>query len=125
MRSFEWLNLAPERSAADEPRNWSVAIDAPGEWDIPPGITVRIAGYNRGSSGKSLILRNWRPGDAIRLAGSQEEVKIKQLFQERRIPLWWRRNWPILESNGEIVWAGAFGGISLLDFDVCIVRESS
>ncbi|MCX6597956.1 MAG: tRNA lysidine(34) synthetase TilS [Acidobacteria bacterium] len=125
MRSFEWLNLAPERRAADEPRNWSVAIDAPGEWEVPPGITVRIAGYNRGSSGKSLILRNWRPGDAIRLAGSQEEVKIKQLFQERRIPLWRRRNWPILELSGEIIWAGAFGGISLLEFDVCIVRESS
>ena len=125
MRSFQWLNLAPERGAADEPRNWSVSIDAPGEWCVPPGITIRIAGYNRGSSGKSLILRNWRPGDAIRLAGSSEEVKIKQLFQERRVPLWQRRNWPVLAQNGEIVWAGAFGGISLLDFDVCIVRESS
>ncbi len=135
MRSFEWLRLAGERVAADEPRsesgrNWSIALDMAGDgttrhWEVPPGITVRIDGYNRGSSGKSLILRNWRPGDAIRLNGSPEEVKIKQLFQERRVPLWRRRNWPILEVDGEIVWAGAFGGISLLDFDVCIVRESS
>ena len=57
----------------------------------------------------SLELRNWRPGDQYRRVGQSKEQKIKLLFQEARVPLWERRNWPIITYNGTIVWARHFG----------------
>src|SRR5262249_41078281 len=65
----------------------------------------------RESSGRapSLELRNWRPGDQYRRIGQTNAEKIKLLFQEARIPLWERRNWPIVTYNGVILWARRFG----------------
>jgi len=57
----------------------------------------------------SLELRNWRPGDQYRPAGQSKHQKIKFLFQEARIPLWERGNWPIITYNGTIVWTRQFG----------------
>jgi tRNA(Ile)-lysidine synthetase-like protein len=57
----------------------------------------------------SLELRNWRPGDQYRPAGQSKHQKVKFLFQEARIPLWERGNWPIITYNGTIVWTQRFG----------------
>jgi tRNA(Ile)-lysidine synthase len=57
----------------------------------------------------SLELRNWRPGDQYRRAGQSKDQKIKFLFQEHRVPLWERRDWPIITYNGTILWARRFG----------------
>ena len=35
--------------------------------------------------------------------------KIKKLFQEYRIPLWERQNWPIITVGSRIAWARQFG----------------
>jgi tRNA(Ile)-lysidine synthase len=59
-----------------------------------------------------LELRNWRPGDSYRCVGQDQEQKIKLMFQEHRIPLWERRNWPILCVDDEIVWSRRFGSAS-------------
>jgi tRNA(Ile)-lysidine synthase len=56
-----------------------------------------------------LIVRNWEPGDCYVRAGHQTSKKIKELFQESRVLLWERRNWPVLEWRNEIVWARGFG----------------
>ena len=55
-----------------------------------------------------LTLRNWRPGDRLHPSGGSEQ-KIKTFFQEHRVPLWRRRNWPVIESNGRVVWTRDFG----------------
>src|ERR1700727_1278521 len=55
------------------------------------------------------ILRNWRPGDQYRRIGQSKPEKIKFFFQEARIPLWERGNWPIITYNEAIVWARLFG----------------
>jgi tRNA(Ile)-lysidine synthase len=57
----------------------------------------------------SLELRNWRPGDQYRPAGQSKHQKLKFLFQEARIPLWERGDWPIITYNGTIVWTRRFG----------------
>jgi tRNA(Ile)-lysidine synthase len=57
----------------------------------------------------SLELRNWRPGDQYRPAGRHGPEKIKTLFQESRIPLWERRNWPVIVRGDEIIWVRLFG----------------
>ena len=56
-----------------------------------------------------LVMRNWMPGDRYQPWNSGGPQKIKNLFQEARIPLWERRNWPILTDGGAIVWARRFG----------------
>jgi tRNA(Ile)-lysidine synthetase-like protein len=51
-----------------------------------------------------LILRNWRPGDAYRPQGRRKTRKLKQMFLAGRIPSGKRREWPVLESAGQVVW---------------------
>jgi tRNA(Ile)-lysidine synthase len=55
-----------------------------------------------------LVVRNWLPGDAIRPHGRLRTRKLKYLFRERRIAVRERRRWPVLTSNGELVWARGF-----------------
>jgi len=52
-----------------------------------------------------LILRNWRPGDAYRPRGRRQTHKLKHMFAAGHIPVRDRAGWPILESNGQVVWA--------------------
>jgi tRNA(Ile)-lysidine synthase len=56
-----------------------------------------------------LMLRNWRPGDQYCRVGRGRAEKIKQMFQEFRIPLWERHEWPVLTAAGQIVWSKRFG----------------
>ena len=65
--------------------------------------------FRRGRGAPSLELRNWRPGDQYRRVGQSKPEKIKFFFQEARIPLWERGNWPIITYNETIVWARRFG----------------
>jgi tRNA(Ile)-lysidine synthase len=51
-----------------------------------------------------LILRNWRPGDAYRPRGGRQARKLKRMFLAKRIPIPERAGWPVLESDGRIVW---------------------
>jgi tRNA(Ile)-lysidine synthase len=51
-----------------------------------------------------LEVRNWRPGDSYRPAGHRRAVKVKEMFQRRRIGMRERVRLPLLTSGGEIVW---------------------
>lgn len=55
-----------------------------------------------------LILRSWRAGDRFHALGNTNPVKLKELFQRRRIPAAERAWWPVLESAGKIVWVRGF-----------------
>jgi tRNA(Ile)-lysidine synthetase-like protein len=64
----------------------------------------------RGGEGTpSLELRTWRPGDQYRKVGHTKPEKVKFFFQEARVPLWERRDWPIITYAGKILWARRFG----------------
>ena len=52
----------------------------------------------------SLILRNWRPGDAYRPHGRQHIQKLKQVFLKDRVPGRERGLWPVLECEGRVIW---------------------
>jgi tRNA(Ile)-lysidine synthetase-like protein len=56
-----------------------------------------------------LEIRNWRPGDQYQRVGQSRKQKIKNLFQQARVPLWERWSWPIITYNDCIVWARRFG----------------
>jgi tRNA(Ile)-lysidine synthase len=137
LRSFEWIRLAPipsrdHQGAVAFGFDFSFPIQPPGTVELPNGssrITLQILekveslracgtlvnelDWERLTSPdltpSGLEVRNWRPGDQYQRVGQSRKQKIKMLFQEARIPLWERWNWPIVTYNGCIVWARRFG----------------
>ncbi len=122
-RSMDWLRLSAAASEGAD-GDYAIPIDGPGSYRIPGAeLLVRLepAGPSEVDTGsgadllnwdripKPVVLRNWRPGDKYRPAGRLREIKLKDLFQRARIPLWERRRWPIMSSGREIVWVWKFG----------------
>jgi tRNA(Ile)-lysidine synthase len=128
LRSFNWARFAKPLTAPAE-RNWSALAEPPAVIPIPGGTeivleyvdpaapaeahdTLEIVGLDPqlfSSRAACLEVRNWRPGDRIRQIGHAHEEKVKTLFNEARVPLWDRRNWPIICVDGQLVWARGFG----------------
>lgn len=88
-------------------------IAIPGEMEAPGfGLRMRIerlasAGGGNGESGASdpfAILRNWRPGDRVRLRHSGGPRKVKEVLERMRVTGSARAVWPVLECGGKIVW---------------------
>ncbi|MDQ6707399.1 MAG: tRNA lysidine(34) synthetase TilS [Acidobacteriota bacterium] len=123
-RSFEWIRLAPPRA---NNADFEYAASVPGRITLPGAgsvIDLKLEAaesiYNEAVNcldwvglgdypSGSLAVRNWRPGDRYRRVGHAGEEKIKQLFQESRIPVWLRRSWPVLTFRNRIVWSRQFG----------------
>jgi tRNA(Ile)-lysidine synthase len=55
-----------------------------------------------------LVLRNWRPGDSYRPSGSRRVRKLKRLLLESRVPQSARGSWPVLTSEGKVIWASGY-----------------
>ena len=55
-------------------------------------------------SGDFLTVRNRRPGDRYRLSAGCAAKKLKELFQEMKIPRGERDKLLVLEGGGEIIW---------------------
>jgi tRNA(Ile)-lysidine synthase len=130
-RSFDFIRLAPAGTAPHPACNYAFAVGVPGSVELPGSgtrITLQVLEkeaateacatvvneldwqrFRRGRGVPSLELRNWRPGDQYRRVGRPKAEKIKFFFQQARIPLWERENWPIITYNGSIVWARRFG----------------
>jgi tRNA(Ile)-lysidine synthase len=125
-RSFEWLRLGPP--IARKP--YSLLPVVPGISPIPgthSAISLEIVEksetsglpdnvYNSGMGcldwtrlAGSLVLRNWRFGDQYQPMGIPNAIKIKTLFQQQRIPVWERAQWPVLTCDAFIVWTRGFG----------------
>ncbi len=108
MRSFDWVRFV--RLAAAGNRNWSQPLPVPGFVSLPSGGITASLGTIEGdcfdceATGPGLTVRNWHPGDAYLPTGT-----LKQRFEAERIPLWERRNWPIITTGSEIVWSKSFG----------------
>lgn len=129
VRSFDWLRFGIPGAEDNQWRNWRRDAPVPGVVEIPGGqfsLTLQLIrkgdhpvneGYNesRGyaldwaSLTEPLAIRNWRPGDEFCPEDRKTHQKLKSLFQQYRIPLWERRNWPILLSGEEIAWTAQFG----------------
>lgn len=49
-------------------------------------------------------LRNWRPGDRVRLRHSGGPRKVKEVLERLRVTGSGRARWPVLQVGGRIVW---------------------
>jgi tRNA(Ile)-lysidine synthase len=125
-RSFDWIRVARPIVV----RNYRLPAAVPGITEVPGtrfALSLEIVEnaeifatgdsvYNgvvghldwTRLSGR-LELRNWQPGDRFQPAGASGEVRVKDLFQDARIPLWERGKWPVLTDGSRIVWARRFG----------------
>jgi tRNA(Ile)-lysidine synthase len=131
LRSFEWLRFS--RPGVRRP-DFQATAQVPGVVRVPgSGVEISLELIERTESSDGphsvynedetscldwcslsgpLEIRNWRPGDHYQPRGSAGAEKIKTFFQDARIPLWERRNWPILLNGPSIVWARRFGPAS-------------
>ncbi len=55
-----------------------------------------------------LVLRNWRPGDSYLPHGSRRVRKLKRLLLKSRVPRSARGSWPVLTSEGKVIWASGY-----------------
>jgi tRNA(Ile)-lysidine synthase len=84
----------------------------PGEIVAPAfGLHLRIeattaTGQSEGQAGPGTTakLRNWRPGDRVRLRYSGGPRKVKEVLERLRVTGTNRMVWPVLEADGRIVW---------------------
>jgi tRNA(Ile)-lysidine synthase len=135
-RSFDWIRIAGASPAARGVADFSLPLHTPGSVELPGSGTrivlqvlekdpstqpwdrvpcVKVVDeldwqrLRRGAPAPSLELRNWRPGDQYRRVGQSKAKKVKFFFQDARVPLWERRDWPIITCDRKIVWARRFG----------------
>jgi tRNA(Ile)-lysidine synthase len=86
----------------------------PGEIVAPAfGLRLRIevetvaagpAESQTAASGAVATMRNWRPGDRVRLCHSGGLRKVKEVLERLRVTGSKRALWPVLEVGGRVVW---------------------
>lgn len=97
------LPVAPTGAAAVEPvPQYTVAV--PGEIAAPAfGLRLRIE-VDGPPEARTATLRNWRPGDRVRLRYSSGPRKVKEVLERLRVTGSGRALWPVLELEGRILW---------------------
>jgi tRNA(Ile)-lysidine synthase len=83
------------------------AVDLPGEVAAPAfGLRLRIEmnGQVRSTEAQVATLRNWRPGDRVRLRYSSGPRKVKEVLERLKVTGSSRSLWPVLEFEGRIIW---------------------
>jgi tRNA(Ile)-lysidine synthase len=95
------LGLAPQQAtaAAEAPTEYRETI--PGEI-VAPAYGIRLS--VQAAAGGQALLRNWRPGDRVRLRYSSAPRKVKEVLERLRVSGSDRHIWPVLEIEGRIVW---------------------
>lgn len=75
------------------------------DWPPEGGETsVTGAVLDRDSLGVPLVVRNWRPGDAVQPYGHQKRHKLSRLLNEVGVSRWEKASWPVLTAGGKIAW---------------------
>ena len=75
------------------------------DWPVTASDTKRgVQALDADLLGTPLVLRNWRPGDAYRPCGRRQVRKLKDMFRTGRVPSRERGRWPVLESEGRVIW---------------------
>lgn len=98
---------------SDSGREQQYGATIPGTIDAPLfGVRLRIERIPTKVTelaGRELLpqtatLRNWRPGDRVRLRYSSGLRKVKEVLERKHVTGTERAIWPVLEADGRIVW---------------------
>jgi tRNA(Ile)-lysidine synthetase-like protein len=75
------------------------------DWPVQGVETKHTGAYlDREKLRLPLVVRNWRPGDAVQPLGHQKRHKLSRLLNEVGVNRWEKASWPVLTSDGKIVW---------------------
>jgi tRNA(Ile)-lysidine synthase len=74
----------------------------PGRYPSRASISLRAIGRRK------LFVRSWKDGDRIKPMGMGGSKKLKDVFIDLKIPASTRRNLPVVECAGEIVWVPGY-----------------
>ncbi|MBI4165755.1 MAG: tRNA lysidine(34) synthetase TilS [Acidobacteria bacterium] len=120
-REFDWLIVGPQ-PALVEGKEYAFKFQPPADIELPHiGIVLQFkivegeavqGAYNEGGCvcldagglAGELELRNWHAGDRWEALAGRKSLKLKELFRRLKIGAETRRLWPVLVSNGQIVW---------------------
>jgi tRNA(Ile)-lysidine synthase len=101
---YEYKLLVPGKVAVLEAGIEIEAVAAKGDGNCAPEQLLE-----GNLAAKGLVVRNWRAGDRFWPAHSKEHKKIKELLQDQHITGEEKRRWPVIASEGEIVWVAGLG----------------
>ena len=75
-----------------------------GDWEVKatPGAPGEVSASGLAPA---LTVRAWREGDRMRPVGLGGTKTLQDLFTDRKVPRALRRTLPLVESDGQIVWA--------------------
>jgi tRNA(Ile)-lysidine synthase len=106
------LEIAPKSGEESGESSYSSLI--PGEIVAPRfGLRLRIEAEAAaeqahaeadGAPARTAVLRNWGPGDRVRLRYSSGPRKVKEVLERLRVIGSGRALWPVLEVDGRIAW---------------------
>ena len=71
---------------------------------------------------RELVVRSWQPGDRFFPLRSRSEEKLKRLLQEKKVLQPEKALWPVITSNGRIVWVRGFAVASQFAFRASLGR---
>jgi len=99
------LSLAPVAAEGAPEAVPEYPVRVPGEIEAAAfGIRLRIEVSEPLVAGQSALLRNWKPGDRVRLRYSSGPRKVKEVLERLKVTGTARALWPVLELDGRIVW---------------------
>lgn len=109
-RSYTKLDFLPKMRDNKVPpkQNLFVGKNTFGEWQI----NTKSAEYSKNDDKytcfvpdlDNLVVRTMAPGDKIKLLGGGGTKKLQDIFTDAKIDREKRKNWPIFEHSGEIIW---------------------
>jgi tRNA(Ile)-lysidine synthase len=114
----------PQEGQIVDTHNFAYSLSLPGEVAVAETGTIfratvalvspELAGqaYDPKHLPSLLQVRNWRPGDRFWPGHTRAPRKIKELLQDRKVPLAQRRTWPVITSvafgQEEVIWLRGF-----------------
>jgi tRNA(Ile)-lysidine synthase len=126
VRTFRELQFSPAEEGSSPP-DYRYLLAIPGEVTVPElGSVIRArvvdskqrgqccstSLLNRSLLAAQVTVRNWRAGDKFFPANTRSPKKLKELLQAgrlgRELSLVERRMWPLIESEGQIIWVRGF-----------------
>ena len=105
------LRLGVEAATAPAEAAPVYTAQIPGEIDakafgvrLKIGLAGPVAADGEPAAARTAHLRNWKPGDRVRLRYSSGPRKVKEVLERLRVTGSSRAVWPVLEVAGRIVW---------------------
>jgi tRNA(Ile)-lysidine synthase len=102
-RTARELRLVREAAASNRAAAESYELPIPGEV-TGLGVTLRARVIDEADGIPAAILRTARPGDRVKLKYSRSAKPLKEIFERMGVGAEARRDWPVLEWGGRIIW---------------------